>query len=82
MIYFREMSIEMYGYVACGVGAAAFITGLLPKTQMERVQALLHNWFGKGQAKRDTRVSSRTQLLIFGAFFLFLGLLVLGVVRL
>jgi hypothetical protein len=74
--------VQLYGLVACAVGAAALITGLLPKDKMDRVSAFMHEHFGKDRAKRDERASARTQLLIFGAFFLFLGLVISGLIRL
>ena len=74
--------LQLYGYVACGVGAAALITGLLPQDKMNKVSAFMHEHFGKQDAKDDDRVSPRTQLIIFGAFFLFIGLLLSGLIRL
>ena len=74
--------VQLYGLVACVAGAAALITGLLPKDKMERVSAFMHEHFGKDGTKRDERVSARTQLIIFGAFFLFLGLVISGFIRL
>jgi hypothetical protein len=74
--------LQLYGLVACGVGAAALITGLLPQAKMDRIRALLHEHFGRENAKVDERVSARLQLIVFGAFFLFLGLLLSGLIRL
>ena len=74
--------LHLYGYVACGVGAAALITGLLPQDKMDKVRAFMNQHFGKQGAKDDERVSPRTQLIIFGAFFLFIGLLLSGLIRL
>jgi hypothetical protein len=73
--------LQLYGYVACGVGAAAFITGLLPQDKMDKVRALLHQRFGQDGANVDGGMA-RAQLIIFGAFFLFIGLLISGVIRL
>ena len=83
MIYSSAMDkLQLYGYVACGVGAAALITGLLPQDKMDKVRAFMHQHFGKQGAKADERVSARMQLIIFGAFFLFIGLVVSGLIRL
>jgi hypothetical protein len=38
---------QLYGYVACAVGAAALITGLLPQDKMENISAFMHERFGK-----------------------------------
>ena len=73
--------LELYGYVACGVGAAALITGLLPHDKMEKIRALLHNNFGREGANVD-RTTARVQLIFFGAFFLFVGLLLTGLIHL
>jgi hypothetical protein len=82
MIYFRAMGkLELYGYIACGVGAAAFITGLLPREKMEKVRALLHSRFGREGADVEGS-TARAQLIIFGAFFLFIGLLLSGLIQL
>ena len=73
--------LELYGYVACGVGAAALITGLLPQDKMETVRAFMHKHFGK-QGAEVGRGTARMQLIIFGAFFLFIGLLLSGLIHL
>jgi len=73
--------IQLYGYVACAAGAAALITGLLPQDKMEKVSAFMHKHFGKEGAKRDERVSARLQLIVFGIFFLFIGLMMSGLIR-
>jgi hypothetical protein len=60
----------------CIGGAAAFITGCLPEDKMNRVRALL------GDTKKyKNQPPVRAQLLIGGALILFLGLVMLGVVR-
>ena len=74
--------VQLYGYVACAVGVAALITGLLPQDKMDNVRAFMHKNFGQKDAKADERVSPRLQLIVFGAFFLFIGLLISGLVRL
>ena len=74
--------LHLYGYVACGVGVAALITGLLPQDKMDNVREFMHKHFGKQGVKDDDPVSPRTQLIIFGAFFLFIGLLLSGLIRL
>ena len=78
----RMSKLEMYGYVACGTGAAALITGLLPQDKMDKVRAFLHERFGQQGAKVEDRARARAQLIIFGAFFLFIGLVMSGVIRL
>ena len=74
--------LQIYSYVACGVGAAALITGLLPQDKMDKIRALLHNHFGKESAKVDDRATARLQLIVFGVFFLFIGLVMSGLIRL
>ena len=74
--------IQLYGYVACAAGAAALITGLLPREQMDKVRAFMHKYFGQKDAKVNEQVPVRLQLIVFGAFFLFIGLLVSGLIRL
>jgi hypothetical protein len=73
--------LQLYGYVACGVGLAVLITALLPQDKMEKVQAFMHKYFGQKDAKNDERVSPRLQLFIFGAFILFVGLMISGLIR-
>ena len=73
--------IQLYGYVACASGAAALITVLLPQDKMEKVQAFMHKHFGQKDAKADERVSVRLQLLVCGAFLLFIGLMMSGLIH-
>jgi len=73
---------QLYGYVACAVGAAALITGLLPHDKMEKITVFMHEHFGKQGTKTDERASARMQLIIVGAFFLFIGLVMSGLIRL
>ena len=80
-ILLRMDKLHLYGYVACAAGAAALITGLLPKDKMDKVSTFMHQNFGKKDLKNDDRVSPRTQLIVFGIFFLFIGLLISGVIR-
>ena len=65
------------GFALFLAGIGMLITGSLPKDKMEKVQA-----FMGGKAKYDNQPPVRVQLLFAGAFFLFVGLLLLGVVRL
>jgi hypothetical protein len=74
--------IYLYGYIACGVGAAALITGLLPQEQMDKVRAFMHEHFGRKDVKVNEQVPVRLQLIVFGAFFLFIGLVISGLIRL
>ena len=71
----------MYGYVACGVGVAALITGLLPQDKMDKVRSFLHDHFGP-EGANVKGATARVQLIIFGAFFLFLGLMLSGLIQL
>jgi hypothetical protein len=73
--------LEMYGYVACGVGVAALITGVLPQDKMERTRTLLHEHFSR-EGANVKGATARVQLIVFGAFFLFIGLLLSGLIRL
>jgi hypothetical protein len=73
--------LEMYGYVACGVGVAALITGLLPQDKMDKVRSFLHDHFGR-EGANVKGATARVQLIIFGAFFLFLGLMLSGLIQL
>jgi hypothetical protein len=73
--------LQLYGYVACAAGAAALITALLPQDKMEKVQAFMHKHFGQKDAKNDERVSPRLQLIVFGVFILFVGLMMSGLIR-
>ena len=82
MITFPRMSkLELYGYVACGVGVAALITGLLPRDKMDKVRSFLHEHFSREGASVN-QVTARAQLVIFGAFILFVGLLLSGLIQL
>jgi hypothetical protein len=67
----------IYSYVACGAGVAMLITGLLPQDKMDKIRALLGD-----RKELDDRRMARTQLLVCGAFFLFIGLVMLRVIRL
>ena len=67
----------IYSYVFCGAGAAMLITSLLPQDKMDKIRGLLGD-----RKKLDDRRMARMQLLICGAFFLFIGLVMLRVIRL
>jgi hypothetical protein len=69
--------IYIYSYVSCGVGVAMLITGFLPQDKMDKIRALLGD-----RKELDDRRKARMQLLICGAFFLFIGLVMLRVIRL
>jgi hypothetical protein len=71
-----DTKILLYSCVACGVGVAMIITGLLPQDKMDKVRALLGD-----RKELDDRRKARMQLLVCGVFFLFIGLVVLGVIR-
>jgi len=70
--------ITKFAFVACLAGLGMLITGLLPRDKMDKVRASL------GDAKKtyDNQPPVRVQLLVGGAFFMFIGLLMLGVIRL
>ena len=53
------------------------ITGLLPQDKMDKV----HGFLGD-TGKHENQPPVRLQLLVCGAFFLFMGLLMLRVIRL
>jgi hypothetical protein len=58
-------------------GAAMLITGLLPQNKMDKVRGFLGD-----TGKHENQPPVRLQLLVCGASCLFIGLLMLGVVRL
>lgn len=58
-------------------GVGMLITGLLPREKMDQVRAALGD-----KAKHDNQPPVRLQLLVGGAAFTFIGLLMLGVIRL
>jgi len=69
--------ITKFAFVACLAGAAMLITGLLPQDKMNKVRAFL------GDTKKyENQPPVRLQLLVGGAFFLFIGLLMLQIIRL
>ena len=53
------------------------ITGLLPQDKMDKVRCFLGD-----TGKHENQPPVRLQLLVGGAFFLFIGLLMLRVIRL
>lgn len=63
------------------VGVAALITGLLPQDKMDKIRSLLHEHFSREGADVN-RTTARAQLIFFGAFFLFLGLVLSGLIQL
>jgi len=68
--------ITKFAFVACFAGAAMLITGLLPQDKMDRVRAFL------GDTKKyENQPPVRVQLLVGAAFFLFIGLVMFGVIR-
>jgi len=68
--------IFTYGCVACGAGLAMIVTGLLPQDKMDKIRGLL------GDRKEvDDRRMVRLQLLVCGAFCLFIGLVMLRIIR-
>jgi len=69
--------ITKFAFVACFAGLAMLITGLLPEDKMNKVRATL----GDTQ-KYKNQPPVRVQLLVGGAVFLFIGLVMFGVIRL
>jgi len=74
---FTESLITKFAFVACFAGVAMLITGSLPQDKMEQVNAMLG-----GKVTDDNQPPLRVRLLLGGAFFLFIGLLMFGVIRL
>ena len=69
--------ITKFALVASLAGAAMLITGMLPQDKMDKVRAFL------GDTKKyENQPPVRLQLLVGGAFFLFIGLVMLQVIRL
>jgi hypothetical protein len=62
----------LYSCVAGGVGLAMLITGLLPP---DMIRSIVGDKF-------DKQPNTRVQLLVTGGFFLFVGLVMLRVIRL
>jgi len=69
--------ITKFGIALCLAAVGMLITGSLPKDKMDKV-----NVFMGGKAKYDNQPPVRVQLLVGGAMFLFIGLLMLGLIRL
>jgi hypothetical protein len=59
-------------------GVAMLITGMLPQDKMDRVRAAL----GDTNKRYENQPPVRLQLLVGGAMFLFIGLVMFGVIRL
>jgi hypothetical protein len=55
--------------------------GLLPQDKMDRIRSFLHENFSR-EGENVKGATARAQLIIFGAFFLFIGLLLLGLIQL
>ena len=69
--------ITKFAFVLSFAGLAMLITGLLPQDKMDKVRA----WLGDTK-KYENQPPVRLQLLVGGAAFLFIGLLMFGVIRL
>lgn len=78
MYAFFISRLTLFALAMCLAGVGMLITGLLPEDKMNKVRAVL----GDNKAKYENQPPVRVQLLIGGAFFTFIGLLMLGVVRL
>jgi len=68
--------VTKLGLVLLIAGVGMLITGSLPRDKMERFHTLLG-----GKAKNDNQPPLRAQLLIGGAAFLFIGLIMLGIIH-
>ncbi len=69
--------ITKFALVFCLAAVGMLITGLLPKDKMEKVQT-----FMGAKENKPNQPPVRLQLLVCGASLLFIGLLMLGVIRL
>ena len=69
--------VTKFALVFCLAGAAMLITGLLPQDKMDKVRGFLGD-----TGKHENQPPVRLQLLVGDAFFLFMGLLMLRVIRL
>jgi len=68
----------MYAFFISRLTLFAFAMCLLPEDRMNKVRAAL----GDNKKKYDNQPPVRVQLLVGGAVFTFIGLLMLGVIRL
>ena len=68
--------ITKLGFVLSLTGVGMLITGSLPRVKMERVQT----WLG-GKPQNENQPPLRLQLLVGGAAFLFIGLVMLRVIH-
>ena len=64
--------ITKFAFVACLAGLGMLVTGLLPEAKMNSVRAFLGD-----KEERQNQPPVRLQLLVGGAFFLFIGLVML-----
>ena len=78
MYAFFISRLTLFALAMCLAGVGMLITGLLPEDKMNKVRAVL----GDKKAKYENQPPVRVQLLIGGAFFTLIGLLMLGVIRL
>jgi uncharacterized iron-regulated membrane protein len=69
--------ITKFALVFCLAGAGMLITGLLPHDKMDKVVGFLGD-----TGKHENQPPVRVQLLVGGVIFLFIGLLMLRVIRL
>ena len=70
-----ESFIYKIGFIACFVGVASIVIGLLPHDKMERVRAYLG-----GDMTKNQNPSPRVRLLTVGAISLFFGLRIFHVI--
>lgn len=75
--YILLRMITKFAFVACFAGVAMLITGLLPEDKMNKVRAALGD-----TAEHKNQPPVRVQLLVGGAIFLFIGLLMFGLIHL
>ena len=70
--------LTLFAFAMCLAGVGMLITGLLPEDKMNKVRGAL----GDNKPKYENQPPVRVQLLVGGAIFTFIGLLMLGVIRL
>ena len=68
--------ITKFAFVFCFAGVGMLVTGLLPEDKMNKVRAFLGD-----KERHENQPPVRLQLLVGGVFFLFIGLLMFGVIH-
>jgi hypothetical protein len=73
MFAYEISRLTLFGLAMFLAGAGMLVTGSLPGDKMDKVYS-----FMGGKPKSDNQPPIRLQLLVGGAFFLFIGLLLMG----